>query len=189
MREPPPPALELFDLDEHFASERARLAQLTNKCGDEDLDYYVRECGNILGISARISAGAGAGAGSSSSNAGASSSGEAGKTGQPTAKDILEHIFRSIVNFKKLNQEPEPDPALLGRPGGGAGAGVGAGAGAASASGEAGGPHAADSHYVPGAAPLRHAIGAAGLGAGVAAGFHSDAPVPAKLAGGAPGGR
>lgn len=27
LREPPPPALELFDLDEHFASEAVRLAR------------------------------------------------------------------------------------------------------------------------------------------------------------------
>ena len=31
-RELPPPKLDLFDLDEHFTSEKARLAQLTNKC-------------------------------------------------------------------------------------------------------------------------------------------------------------
>lgn len=32
MRDPPPPALDQFDLDEQFASERVRLAQLSNKC-------------------------------------------------------------------------------------------------------------------------------------------------------------
>ena len=52
-REPPPPALDLFDLDEQFASERSRLAQLTNKCGDGDLDYFVRECGLICGVTVR----------------------------------------------------------------------------------------------------------------------------------------
>lgn len=31
-RELPPPALELFDLDETFSSEKARLAEITNKC-------------------------------------------------------------------------------------------------------------------------------------------------------------
>jgi hypothetical protein len=36
------PQLELFDLDEAFSSEKARLAQLTNKCGEEDLEYYIR---------------------------------------------------------------------------------------------------------------------------------------------------
>ena len=38
LNEPPAPSLDLFDLDEHFASERVRLAQLTNKCGDGDLE-------------------------------------------------------------------------------------------------------------------------------------------------------
>lgn len=37
-RELSPPPLELFDLDETFSSEKARLAQITNKC----------ECGQIL---------------------------------------------------------------------------------------------------------------------------------------------
>ena len=49
-RELPPPGLELFDLDEQFANDRVRLAQLTNKCTDEDLDYYVRECGIVEGV-------------------------------------------------------------------------------------------------------------------------------------------
>lgn len=31
-RELPPPALDLFDLDEQFSSCKTRLAQLTNKC-------------------------------------------------------------------------------------------------------------------------------------------------------------
>mmetsp|Transcript_21162 Transcript_21162/g.46315 ORF Transcript_21162/g.46315 Transcript_21162/m.46315 type:complete len:474 (-) Transcript_21162:547-1968(-) len=51
IREPPPPALELFDLDENFASEQNRLAYLTNKCfGDADLEYYILEAGHILGL-------------------------------------------------------------------------------------------------------------------------------------------
>jgi intraflagellar transport protein 52 len=51
--------LELFDLDEAFSSEKSRLAQLANKClsgGDSgndeaDLEYFIRECGRVLGIS------------------------------------------------------------------------------------------------------------------------------------------
>lgn len=59
IREPPPPALELFDLDENFASEHNRLAYLTNKCsGDADLEYYILEAGHILGL--RMPDGAGA---------------------------------------------------------------------------------------------------------------------------------
>ena len=57
-RELPAPSLELFDLDEAFSSERSRLAQLANKClsggdtgNDEaDLEYFVRECGRVLGV-------------------------------------------------------------------------------------------------------------------------------------------
>jgi len=46
----PAPQLDLFDLDEQFASEKARLAQLTNKCNDDDLEYYIKESGDILNI-------------------------------------------------------------------------------------------------------------------------------------------
>ncbi|XP_054275371.1 intraflagellar transport protein 52 homolog [Macrosteles quadrilineatus] len=65
-----PPALELFDLEEAFSSERARLSQLANKClghggrassggrvagaalDDEiaDLEYWIREAGQIIGV-------------------------------------------------------------------------------------------------------------------------------------------
>ena len=31
-QELPSPSLDLFDLDEHFSSEKVRLAQITNKC-------------------------------------------------------------------------------------------------------------------------------------------------------------
>eukprot|EP00747_Dinoflagellata_sp_TGD_P164082 gnl/TRDRNA2_/TRDRNA2_183525_c0_seq1.p1 gnl/TRDRNA2_/TRDRNA2_183525_c0~~gnl/TRDRNA2_/TRDRNA2_183525_c0_seq1.p1 ORF type:complete len:455 (-),score=109.96 gnl/TRDRNA2_/TRDRNA2_183525_c0_seq1:98-1462(-) len=83
LREPPPPALDLFDLDEQFASERVRLAQLTNKCTDEDLDFYIRQAGEVLGVSQKL--------------------GE-----RRTAKHILEYIFKELVQFKKMNQEVPP---------------------------------------------------------------------------------
>jgi intraflagellar transport protein 52 len=54
MRELAPPALDLFDLDAEFSSEKLLLAQLTNKCTDEDLDYYVRESGEVMGVSTLI---------------------------------------------------------------------------------------------------------------------------------------
>jgi intraflagellar transport protein 52 len=82
-RELPPPMLDLFDLDEHFTSEKARLAQLTNKCSDDDLEYFVRECGDILGISNKL------------------------PVNKRSAKDILEHVLQHVVEFKKLNQEHE----------------------------------------------------------------------------------
>ena len=41
--------LEQFDLDDAFSSERAYLAQITNKCTDEDLEYFVNEDADTLG--------------------------------------------------------------------------------------------------------------------------------------------
>ncbi|KAG0719798.1 Intraflagellar transport protein 52 [Chionoecetes opilio] len=82
-RELPHPSLELFDLDEAFSSEKSRLAQVTNKCKDEDLEYYVRECGDILGVVPKLPPNA------------------------RDAKHILEYIFTQLVEFKKLNQEPD----------------------------------------------------------------------------------
>eukprot|EP01038_Epipyxis_sp_PR26KG_P005310 gene5310-7374_t len=79
MREPPPPALDQFDLDEHFAKEGLRLAQLTNKCtsGEEDLEYFISEAGEILGVIQDL------------------------PKGEKSAKHILFHIFKQIVDFKK----------------------------------------------------------------------------------------
>lgn len=79
MREPPPPALDQFDLDEHFAKEGLRLAQLANKCtaGEEDLEYFIGESGEILGIMPDL------------------------PFGERSAKHILFHIFKSVVEFKK----------------------------------------------------------------------------------------
>lgn len=84
-RELPAPPLELFDLDETFSSEKARLAQITNKCTDEDLEFYVRKCGDILGVTSKL------------------------PKDQQDAKHILEHIFFQVVEFKKLNQEHDVD--------------------------------------------------------------------------------
>jgi intraflagellar transport protein 52 len=50
---------------------------MTNKCTDDDLDYYVEECGEILGI-------------------------DAGREGP---KGILHHIFSELVKYKKHNQD------------------------------------------------------------------------------------
>ncbi|KAK3710183.1 hypothetical protein QZH41_010581 [Actinostola sp. cb2023] len=79
-RELPAPALDLFDLDEAFSSEKVRLAQITNKCTEDDLEYYVRECGDILNVNSKL------------------------PMDNRTAKHILDHIFHQVVEFKKLNQ-------------------------------------------------------------------------------------
>eukprot|EP00003_Mantamonas_plastica_P003542 TRINITY_DN1279_c0_g1_i1.p1 TRINITY_DN1279_c0_g1~~TRINITY_DN1279_c0_g1_i1.p1 ORF type:complete len:135 (+),score=59.05 TRINITY_DN1279_c0_g1_i1:231-635(+) len=81
IREPPPPALELFDLDEQFASEPVRLAQVTNKCDDGDLEYYIRECGDILGVTDVLD------------------------DGKKDARHILEYVLKQLVDWKKLESE------------------------------------------------------------------------------------
>lgn len=75
LKELDPPPLDLFDLDEHFANEKIRLAQLTNKCTDEDVDYFVRNCGDVLGVSNLVQ-------------------------DSTKPKEILYYIFMELVKFK-----------------------------------------------------------------------------------------
>ena len=83
MNEPPLPPLDLYDLDEQFASEKNRLAHITNLCKDEnDLEYFVQEAGEILQVAGKL------------------------KADQRSGKHILEYIFKQIVNWKKINPEP-----------------------------------------------------------------------------------
>eukprot|EP00056_Hartaetosiga_gracilis_P020146 m.17846 g.17846 ORF g.17846 m.17846 type:complete len:415 (+) comp8199_c0_seq1:112-1356(+) len=76
-RELPPPALDLFDLDATFSSENVRLNQLANKCTDDDLEYFVRECGSILGIDKTLD------------------------KSKRDGKHILEQVLKQMVQFKK----------------------------------------------------------------------------------------
>jgi len=75
MKELPPPGLDLFDLDEQFAGEKVRLAQLTNKCTDDKVESYVKECGNILGVSQKVD-------------------------NPEDPKAILHYIFQELVRYK-----------------------------------------------------------------------------------------
>ena len=95
LREPPAPALDQFDLDEHFASPKIRLAQLTNKCTDDDIEYYVREAGEILGVVSELT---------KQLQQGGTPAEEA-LNGEMGAKRVLEYMFRQIVRYKCLNQE------------------------------------------------------------------------------------
>lgn len=86
LREPPGPSLELFDLDEHFATEKVRLAYLANKCNDAEsatLDYFIREGGELLGVTSQL------------------------KPEQRDSRHILCHMLKQVVAWKKLNTEPE----------------------------------------------------------------------------------
>ncbi|KAL7752326.1 hypothetical protein RI367_002372 [Sorochytrium milnesiophthora] len=80
VREIQPPPLELFDLDDHFASPQVKLAQLTNKCTDDDLEYYIREAGEVLGVTERL------------------------PEDKRDAKNVLHYVFTRIASWKKLNQ-------------------------------------------------------------------------------------
>lgn len=77
-RLPAHPPLELFDLDDAFSSSQTRLLQVANKCTDQDLDYYVKECGLVLGVESVTT---------------------------KSAKDILFTIFSRIVEYKKVNAD------------------------------------------------------------------------------------
>ena len=65
-------------MDGQFASEKSKLAQLTNKCSDDDIEYYIRECGDILGVSAQVS-------------------------NSDDPKAVLHYIFQEIIKYKSSN--------------------------------------------------------------------------------------
>jgi intraflagellar transport protein 52 len=73
LKELDPPNLELFDLDDHFANEKIKLAQLTNKC--TNVDFYVRQCGDVLGVSKHVA-------------------------DMENPKAILNYVFMELVKFK-----------------------------------------------------------------------------------------
>jgi len=84
MRDLPPPALDLFDLDQQFSGDTVQLAQLTNKCSDKDLDYYIVNAGRILDVTSKV---------------------ETTEGQDVSAKQILEHIFKELVNYKKMDSD------------------------------------------------------------------------------------
>lgn len=89
LREPPPPPLDLFDLDDCFASPFVHLARLTNKCKAadcEDLLFYILESTSTIGIKPEA---IGIHNGSHTDN----------------AKAILSFMVKEIVDMKKLKTE------------------------------------------------------------------------------------
>lgn len=83
------PALELFNLDEAFSSERAQLSQLTNKSissvknsdkSEKELEYFIIECGRIVDIYDN-------------------------RQKHVTAKDILFEVCLRLVKYKKLDRD------------------------------------------------------------------------------------
>jgi len=118
MRELPPPNLELYDLDEHFASDKLRLAQLTNRCNDTHLEYYIKEAGDILSIASNVmdrykakdekstTTNTSSSSSSSSSSATAAPANPKSYTEVP-ASHVLDYIFRRLVAWKRTDSVPE----------------------------------------------------------------------------------
>ena len=75
--------MELYDLDAEFSSEKNRLAQLTNRCNDSDLEYYIIEAGHILNIIPQLKT--------------------PGSNNNERAKRIVQHVVERISQFKKSN--------------------------------------------------------------------------------------
>ncbi len=69
-----PPKLELFDLDEEFASQEIKLAQLTNKTTNKDLEYFISESASILGLKDKVNIN--------------------------NPKEVLLHVLNSLMRFK-----------------------------------------------------------------------------------------
>ncbi len=110
MRELPPPALDLFDLDQEFSDNKAQLAQITNKCKSlADLDYYVQQAGQILDVTPLVAAqktgnlGGADTKGDSKKNKGVMSNGAS--VGEVSAKEVLEYVFKKLVNYKKIDAD------------------------------------------------------------------------------------
>lgn len=96
----PAPELELFDLDESFSTERMKLSQLTGKClasalkrnqpsdsetVNNELKYYIIECGQILGVN--------------------QADDPVQRVTAASASELLYRIALKITNYKKVDRE------------------------------------------------------------------------------------
>lgn len=77
MREPKEPALELFDLDDAFASPKTRLAQLAQRTPPKNVEKFILQAAKILGIFPQL------------------------PEGKKSGKDVLEYVFAQVVRWKK----------------------------------------------------------------------------------------
>jgi intraflagellar transport protein 52 len=77
MREPAGPPLELFDLDDAFASPKTRLAQLAQRTPAKNCEKFILQSAKILGILPNLA--------------------EAKRSG----KDVLEYVLTQVVRWKK----------------------------------------------------------------------------------------
>jgi intraflagellar transport protein 52 len=77
MREPEGPTLELFDLDDAFASPKTRLAQLAQRTPPKNAEKFIIQSAKILGILPQLP--------------------ESKRSG----KDVLEYVLTQIAKWKK----------------------------------------------------------------------------------------
>lgn len=77
MREPKEPALELFDLDDAFASPKTRLAQLAQRTPPKNVEKFILQAAKILGIFPQL------------------------PEGKKSGKDVLEYVLSQVVRWKK----------------------------------------------------------------------------------------
>lgn len=77
MREPPGPVLELFDLDDAFASPKTRLAQLAQRTTPKNAEKFVIQSAKILGILPKL------------------------PEDKQTGKNVLEYVFTQVVRWKR----------------------------------------------------------------------------------------
>lgn len=90
-RDPVPPALDLFDLDEEFAPERVRLSQLTNKCSPDDIAFYIMQAADVVGATKKL---------------------RSPRNRDPRA--LLDYVFRQVLQYKKINNGSASSPTGAG---------------------------------------------------------------------------
>ncbi|KAK8870957.1 Intraflagellar transport protein 52 [Tritrichomonas musculus] len=81
MREPPGPVLELFDLDDAFASPKTRLAQLAQRTTPKNAEKFVIQSAKILGILPKL------------------------PEDKQTGKNVLEYVFTQVVRWKRQSAD------------------------------------------------------------------------------------
>jgi intraflagellar transport protein 52 len=81
MKDPPGPVLELFDLDDAFASSKTRLAQLAQRTNPKNAEKFTVQAARILGILPKLPA------------------------EKQTGRGVLEYVFTQVVRWKRQNQD------------------------------------------------------------------------------------
>jgi intraflagellar transport protein 52 len=81
MKDPPGPVLELFDLDDAFASSKTRLAQLAQRTNPKNAEKFTVQAAKILGILPKL------------------------PQEKQTGRGVLEYVFTQVVRWKRQNQD------------------------------------------------------------------------------------